>query len=105
MNSYDPMFEKYICNIFFPRSMLQFLFAPLFFLANNTSKTLSFFLQVEFLISVDISKVYVMLFNTSQYSSAYLSFFNKEKTSVETETKLNFISYIWDDDNILRLDE
>ena len=43
--------------------------------------------------------------NTRQYSSAFHSFFNKEKTSVETETKIDFISSIWDDDHIRRLDE
>ena len=41
---------------------------------------------------------------TSQYSPAFHSFFNKEKTSAETATKLDFISYIWDDDHIRRLD-
>ena len=84
--------------------MLSFSFIPLFFLANNTSRTLSF-LQVELFISVDISKVYVMLSPTSQYYPEFHSFFNKEKTSAETATKLNFISSIWDDDHIWRLDE
>ena len=46
-----------------------------------------------------------MLSTTSQYSSTFHFFFNKEKKSAETETKLDFISYIWDDDDILRLDE
>ena len=41
----------------------------------------------------------------SQSSSEFHSFFNEEKTSAETETKLDFISYIWDDDHILRLNE
>ena len=41
----------------------------------------------------------------SQSSSAFYSFFNEEKTSTETETKLDFISFIWDDDHILRFDE
>ena len=42
---------------------------------------------------------------TSQYSSTFNSFFNRENTSAETETKLDIIFYIWDDDHILRLDE
>ena len=42
---------------------------------------------------------------TSQYSSTFHSFFNKYNTSTETETKLDFVSSIWDDDLILRLDE
>ena len=42
---------------------------------------------------------------TSQYFSAFHSFLNKENTSVETETKLDFISSIWDDDHIWRIDE
>ena len=46
-----------------------------------------------------------MLSHTSQSSPAFYSFFNKEKTSAETATKLDFISYIWDDDRIRRLDE
>ena len=63
------------------------------------------YLQVGFFISVDISKVYVMSSPTSQSSPAFHSFFNKEKTSAETATKLDFISSIWDDDHIKRLDE
>ena len=43
--------------------------------------------------------------NTSQSSSTFNSLFNNEKTSAETETKLYFISYTWDNDHILRLDE
>ena len=42
---------------------------------------------------------------TSQSYPGFHSFFNKEKTSAETATKLNFISYIWVDDHIRRLDE
>ena len=30
---------------------------------------------------------------------------NNEKTCEETETKLYFISYIWDEDRIMRLDK
>ena len=43
--------------------------------------------------------------NTSQFSSIFHTFLNKEKTSAETETKLYFISSIWDDDHIQRIDE
>ena len=63
------------------------------------------FLQVGFFILVDISKVYVMLYPTSQSSPAFHSIFNKKKTSAEIATKLNFISSIWDDYHIWRLDE
>ena len=42
---------------------------------------------------------------TCQSSSKLRSFFNKENTSAETETKLDFTSSIWDDDQIMRLDE
>ena len=46
-----------------------------------------------------------MSFTTSQSSPEFHSFFNMEKTSAETATKLNLISSIWDDDYIWRLDE
>ena len=46
-----------------------------------------------------------MLSTTNQYSPAFQSFLNKEKTSAETATKLDFISSILDDDHIRRLDE
>ena len=52
------------------------------------------YLQVEYFISVDISKVYVMSSPTSQSSPEFHSFFNKEKTSAETATKLDIISSI-----------
>ena len=42
---------------------------------------------------------------TSQSSPAFHSFFNKEKTSAETATKLDIIPSIWDDDHIRRLDK
>ena len=42
---------------------------------------------------------------TIQSSPEFHSFFNKEKTSAETATKLDFISSIWYDDHIRRLDE
>ena len=46
-----------------------------------------------------------MLSTTSQSSPVFHSFSNKEKTSAEIATKLDFISSIWDDDRIRRLDE
>ena len=42
---------------------------------------------------------------TSQYSTAFHLFFNKENTSAETATKIDFISSKWDDDHIRRLDD
>ena len=42
---------------------------------------------------------------TSQSSPAFHSFFNKEKTSAETATKIYFIPSMWDDDQIWKLDE
>ena len=42
---------------------------------------------------------------TSQHSPEFHTFFNKEKTSAEIATKMDFISSIWDDDHIRRLDE
>ena len=42
---------------------------------------------------------------TSQSYSAFHQFFHKEKTSAETETNIDFISSIWYDDHIWRLDE
>ena len=46
-----------------------------------------------------------MLYPTIQSSPEFHSFFNKEKKSAETTTKIDFISSIWDDDHIRRLDE
>ena len=91
-------------TVFFPRLILPVFWFSLFFLP-TIHKELFHYLQVWFLISVDISKVYVMSTPTSQYSPAVHSFFNKEKTTAETTTKLGFISSIWDDDHIRRLDE
>ena len=42
---------------------------------------------------------------TSQSSSTFHSLFNNKKTSAETKTKLDLYLSIWDDDQILRLDE
>ena len=75
-----------------------------FFLANVTSKTLSFFKSWN-VSQVDIIKVYVMSYTISQSSSTFHSLFNKEKTSAEIETKLDLISSLWDDDHILRIDK
>ena len=45
-----------------------------------------------------------MLSTTNQSSLTLHLFSSKENTSKETETRLDFISSIWDDDHILRLD-
>ena len=83
--------------------MLPFFFLSFFLLTIHLK--LFHFLLVEFFISVDISKFYVMSSTTSQSSPAFHLFFNKEKISAETATKLYFISSIWDDDHIWRLNE
>ena len=46
-----------------------------------------------------------MLSTTSQSSSTFHLFFDKENKSAESETKLDFISSIWDNDHIMMLDE
>ena len=46
-----------------------------------------------------------MLSTTIQSSSTFHSFFNKEITSEKTKNKLDFISFILDDDHILRINE
>ena len=68
-----------------------------FFLPTINKKLFHFFYKLDFFISVDISKVYVMSSPTRQSSPAFYSFFKKEKKSAETATKLDFISSIWDD--------
>ena len=88
-------------TVFFPVNVAV-LFTTFFFLPTIHIK-LFHFLQVDF-FPVDISDVYVMSSTTSQYFSAFHTFLNKEKTSAETETKLDFVSSIWDDDHIWRLD-
>ena len=84
-------------------NLAVFLF--LYFSLPTIHQELFHYLQVGFFISVDISKVYIMSSPTSQSSPEFHSFFNKENTSAETATKLNFISSIWDDGHIWRLDE
>ena len=80
-------------------------YLPLYLFLRTIHLKLFHFLQVEFFISFDISKTYVMLYVTSQSSPDFHSFFNKAKTSAETATKLDFISSIWDYDYIMRLNE
>ena len=46
-----------------------------------------------------------MSYSANQELSKYHYLFNNENTCAETETKLYFISYIWDDDNILKIDK
>ena len=43
--------------------------------------------------------------STSQLLSKYHYLFDNENKCAETETRLDFISSIWDDDHILRLDK
>ena len=93
--SYQPVF---FCQCYL------FIFWCCFFLANVTAKTLSFFTSWNF-SQVDIIKFSIMSSSTSQYSSNFHSFFNKEKTCAETETKIDLISSLWVDDQMLRLDE
>ena len=88
---------------FFLGQCCRFICYLIFFLSKILLK-LFHCLQVRF-FPVDIIKVPVMSSTTRQYSSAFYSFFKKQKTSAETKTKLYFISSIWDNDNILRLDE
>ena len=89
---------------FFSSINLAVFFVLSFFLL-TIHQELFHYLQVGFFISVHISKVYVMSSPTSQSSPSFHSFFNKENAGAETATKLNFISSIWDDDHIQRLDE
>ena len=97
----------YIYNInetvVFPRLIWPFFCSHFFW--PTIHQELFHYLQVGLFISVDISKVYVMLSPTSQSYPEFHSFFNKEKTSAETATKLDIISSIWDDDHIRRVDE
>ena len=100
MHGYDT--KKKILNSFLCQCCC-FICQGIFFLANVTSNIFHF-LQVEF-SWVDIIKASVMSSTTSQYSSTFHSFFIKENTGAETETKLDFISSIWDNDHIMMLDE
>ena len=50
-------------------------------------------------------KMFIISSSPSQSSSKFNSLFNNENICAETETKLYFISSIWDDDQIIRLDE
>ena len=103
MHGYYSILKIYILTVFFSQCC-RFICRCILFLANVTSKTLSFFTS-GFFSWVDITKVSVILSTTIQYSSTFYLCFNSEKTSAETETRLDFISYIWDDDHILILDE
>ena len=48
--------------------------------------------------------MFIISSSASQSISKYHYLFNNEKKCSEIETKLDFISSIWDDDHILRLD-
>ena len=81
------------------------VFFALMFFCQQIHQELFHCLQDWVFISFGISKFYVMLSPTSQSYPEFHSFFNKEKTSAETATKLDIISSIWDDDHIRRVDE
>ena len=83
---------------------LIWLFFPLFFLSNNTSRTISLFTR----LILYISWYQYILRHVVSHKPIFYSislFFNKENTSAETATKIDFISSKWDDDHIRRLDE
>ena len=67
MHLYDPNFKIYILNRFFLGQFCRFICQCIFFLANITYKTLSFFTSCIF-SSVDIIKVSVMSSTIIQYS-------------------------------------
>ena len=46
-----------------------------------------------------------MSYFTSQLLSKYNYLFNNENTCAEIETEIDFISSIWDDDQIMRLNK
>ena len=102
MQRYYRIFKNINKTVVFPRLIWPFFLLFLF----SCQQYIHFFhyLQVEFFISFLNSKFYIMSSITSQSSPAFHQFINKEKTSTETATKLNFISSIWDDDHIRRLD-
>ena len=82
---YDPIFKKIYETVFFPWLILPlFLVLSIFLL--TIYQELFHYLQSEFFISVDISKVYVMSYPTSQSYPAFHSFFNNENISAETAT-------------------
>ena len=66
---------------------------------------LFYFLLVVKCSEVDIIKFSIMQSYASQSFPKYHSLFHNKNTCAETETKLDFISFIWDDDHIVRIYE
>ena len=81
------------------RKNLTVIFLPIL-----TLKLLHYLLSV-ISSQVNIIIVYIIYASTSQYLSSFHSLFNNEKACAEKETKLDFISSIWDDDHIQMFDE
>ena len=75
-----------------------------FFPANLTAKNLSLFTSCSF-SQVDIINFSIISSSASQSFSKFHSLFNNEKTCEETETNIDSISSIWDDDHTHRVDE
>ena len=94
---------KYIYEPCFFSVNVAILFATLYFFLQSLFLKLFHFLRVEMFSLVDISTFSFTSSTTIHCSSEFHSFFNKEKTSAKTETKLYFISSIWDYDHIRRL--
>ena len=87
--------EKY--NSIFPTNITVFLpMLPL---------KLLHYLLFGISYQVDIIIVYIVSASTSQSLSKFHSLFNNEKACAEKEGKIDFISSIWDDDRIQRIDE
>ena len=97
IHGYYHIYQKENYQIVFFCQCYRFIFRCSFFLVNVTSRTLSFFTSLN-LSQVDIIKFSKVLSSTSQPPPKFYSLLNKEKTSAKTETKLDFISFIWDDD-------
>ena len=97
----------YIYNInetvIFPRLIWPFF--VLFFCCQQYINNFIIIYKTEFLfllIPVQFASCRLLQANLLQH---FIHFFNKEKTSAETATKLNLISSIWNDDHIRRVDE
>ena len=82
----------------------RFIYQCYFFLINVTAKAHSFFTSCKIFSSWH-NKFSIISSYASQSLSRYHYLFNNKNTCAEIETKINFISSIWDDDHILRHDE
>ena len=63
------------------------------------------YLQVVIVSQVGIIRFYIISSSASQSFSNFHLLFNNENIYAETEKKLDFISSIWDDDHIHRVDD